>query len=189
MNKKELRKVIAQRKKSFSKDLLQEWSFSILRKLEVHPAFVQAQQVLLYYSLPDEVQTHEFIERWKDEKQIILPVVVGETELELRRYKGKQNMAKGAFGIKEPIGEAFKAFQNIDLVIIPGVSFDRQGNRLGRGKGYYDRLLPKINAAKIGICYDFQVSDEIPTSEFDIPMDEVLTETGFLSFTRPQNRV
>ena len=175
MNKKELRKLISQKKKSCSREQLQAWSSSLLSKLEVHPAFVGAKTVLLYYSLPDEVQTHAFIERWKDEKQIILPVVIGETELELRRYTGLDSLAKGAFGIEEPVGEAFEHFKEIDLAVIPGVGFDRKGNRLGRGKGYYDRLLPKISAPKIGICYAFQLLETIPTDAYDFPMDEVIT--------------
>lgn len=176
MDKKELRKSIAQKKKNCSPKQLQEWSSSLLCKLEVHPAFVRAKTILLYYSLPDEVQTHNFIERWKEEKRIILPVVVGPTELELRYYTGKQDLAKGAFGIEEPIGKVFDAFNEIDLAIIPGVGFDTNGNRLGRGKGYYDRLLPKINAPKIGICFRFQLASEIPTDCYDCPMDGIITE-------------
>ena len=187
MNKKELRKVITQKKKNCSQEQLKTWSSSLLNKLEVHPDFVHAQKILFYYSLPDEVQTHDFIERWKNEKEIILPVVVGETELELRRYTGRQDLAKGAFGIEEPVGKSFEAFQEIDLAIIPGVSFDHHGNRLGRGRGYYDRLLPKIKAKKIGICYGFQVSGLIPTDKYDFPMDAVLTEEGILFPTDAEN--
>lgn len=176
MDKKELRKIIAQRKKNCSQEQLMTWSSNLLSKLEAHPAFIQAKTILLYYSLPDEVKTHEFIERWKAEKQIILPVVIGPSELELRRYTGKQDLVKGAFGIEEPIGKIFNNFQDIDLAIIPGVGFDFNGNRLGRGKGYYDRLLPKIKAYKIGICYQFQLFEEIPTDQYDCPMNEILTE-------------
>ena len=180
MDKKELRKLIAQNKKRYSSEQLKEWSSCLLSKLEDSPNFVKAHTILMYYSLPDEVQTHDFIEKWKDEKKIILPVVVGATELELRCYSGKQDLIKGAFGIEEPAGKAFEAFEQIDLAIIPGVSFDASGNRLGRGKGYYDRLLPKLKAPKIGICYAFQVSKEIPTGPYDYPMDEVITENGLL---------
>ena len=181
MNKKELRKRISKNKKSYTQTQLMEWSSSLLSKLEDHPAFIEARTVLLYYSLPDEVQTHDFVEKWKDRKRIILPVVIGETELELRLYKGKHELKKGAFGIEEPCGKPFLDFEAIDLAIVPGVSFDPYGNRLGRGKGYYDRLLPKIKAPKLGICYKFQVTDAIPTDLYDFPMDEVLTEDGILT--------
>ena len=89
-------------------------------------------------------------------------------------YKGKA----GAYGIEEPTGENFTRFDEIEFGIIPGVSFDKQGNRLGRGKGYYDKLLPHLNSYNIGICYRFQAQKEIPAESFDRRMDEVWTEEG-----------
>lgn len=152
----------------------------MLEKLEQHPKFVSARTVLLYYSLGDEVQTHDFVEKWHRQKTILLPVVKGDA-LELRVYTGKQSLKTGeAYHIEEPIGEAFTAYDKIDFSVIPGVSFDAQGNRLGRGKGYYDKLLPLLPSYNIGICYDFQVSEKIPTEPFDRIMDEVWTENGKL---------
>ena len=118
----------------------------MLNKLEQYPAFQQAKTVLLYYSLKDEVQTHDFVERWSKTKNIVLPVVVGDY-LELRNYTGKQDLQTGSYNIEEPIGEIFNDYKSIDLAIIPGVSFDEEGNRLGRGKGYYDQLLPLLTSS------------------------------------------
>lgn len=75
------------------------------------------------------------------EKQILLPVVTGD-DLELRVYTGPGDLATGAYGIEEPTGALFTDYDAIDFIVVPGVAFDRNGNRLGRGKGYYDRLLP-----------------------------------------------
>lgn len=147
----------------------------MLDKLEQLPVFTEAETVLLYHSLKDEVYTHEFVEKWKGSKTILLPIVSGD-ELELRRYTGKQDMTIGSYGIEEPTGKLFTDFKSINLAIIPGVSFDSQGNRLGRGKGYYDRLLPKLSAYNIGICFSFQVSSYVPAEEFDRKMDAVLTD-------------
>jgi 5-formyltetrahydrofolate cyclo-ligase len=108
-----------------------------------------------------------------------LPVVVGD-KLELRQFEGVEKMQKGAFGIMEPQGEAFTDFDSIDLAIIPGVGFSPQGARLGRGKGYYDRLLPNLHCPKIGLALPCQIADEIPTDEWDIPMDEVIFGNGIL---------
>lgn len=131
--------------------------------------------MLLYHSLPDEVDTHAFIRRWSARKRILLPVVKGD-DLELRLYTGDDRLTEGAFHIDEPTGTAFTDYAAIDLAVIPGVAFDRQGNRLGRGKGYYDRLLPRIPTAyKLGLCFPFQVLNQIPAEAHDIPMDEVLT--------------
>ena len=131
--------------------------------------------MLLYHSLPDEVDTHAFIRRWSAQKRILLPVVKG-YDLELRLYIGDDRLTEGAFHIDEPTGTAFTDYAAIDLAVIPGVAFDRRGNRLGRGKGYYDRLLPRIPTAyKLGLCFPFQVLNQIPAEAHDIPMDEVLT--------------
>ena len=97
-------------------------------------------------------------------------------DLELRLYTGDDRLTEGAFHIDEPTGTAFTDYAAIDLAVIPGVAFDRRGNRLGRGKGYYDRLLPRIPTAyKLGLCFPFQVLNQIPAEAHDIPMDEVLT--------------
>lgn len=178
--KKQLRKAIAERKSQYRVNTLAEKTDKLLKHIETHPAFLKAGCVLLYHSLPDEVYTHAFVEKWKDSKTILLPVVVGDN-LKLRKYSGKQDMKKGSYGIEEPVGETFTNYEEIDLAIIPGVGFDARGNRLGRGKGYYDRLLPKLKAHKIGICFSFQIIEEIPIEEFDIMMDEVLTEEGFIT--------
>ena len=99
--------------------------------------------MLFYHSLPDEVDTHDFIRKWSGLKRILLPVVRG-NDLDLKPYTGDDRLTEGAFHINEPTGTAFTDYAAIDLAVIPGVAFDRWGNRLGRGKGYYDRLLPRI---------------------------------------------
>ncbi|MCF2574920.1 5-formyltetrahydrofolate cyclo-ligase, partial [Phocaeicola barnesiae] len=107
--KRQLRNWIKQQKKQYSPLQLTTWSTSLLDKLIDHPRFREAQTVLLYYSLPDEVRTHEFVERISQEKQVVLPVVTGD-ELELRRYSGKTDLKKGSFGIDEPTGEIVTDF-------------------------------------------------------------------------------
>ena len=142
MDKKELRRYIAQQKRNYSVAQKTEWSSSLFQKLEGHPLFLQAHTLLLYHSLPDEVQTHEFINHWHSYKRIVLPLVKGK-ELEFRYYEGEDSLQIGAFGIEEPTGSLVENLHEIELSIIPGVAFDRSGNRLGRGKGYYDRALSK----------------------------------------------
>lgn len=177
-DKQSIRTEIVLKKKQHTKEELNRLSNLLFNRLEKHPRFQTARAILLYYSLPDEVQTHEFIEKWSKEKDIILPVVKG-NELELRKYTAKANLTTGAFHIKEPTGEPFTKPSSIGLAFIPGVSFDRQGNRLGRGKGYYDRLLCNLSLYKIGICFQFQLCEtSLPANEQDIPMDEVWTENG-----------
>jgi 5-formyltetrahydrofolate cyclo-ligase len=172
--KKELRKQIKALKNMHASSNAQQ-SVDIMAALEKHPLFKSANIILLYHSLPDEVYTHAFLEKWYNRKQLLLPVVVGD-ELELRRFSSPNDLQVGAYNIQEPVGECFNDFSAIELVVVPGMAFDKQGHRLGRGKGYYDRLLPKLtNAYKLGVCFPYQYIEEVPTDEHDIRMDEVLT--------------
>ena len=82
-----------------------------------------------------------------------------------------------AYGILEPTGNIFPSLENIDLVIVPGMAFNRQGDRLGRGKGYYDKILKEASAAwKIGVCFDFQLVEELPVEAHDVRMDCVMCD-------------
>ena len=175
--KRQLRKQIREAKRSQQPDKLMAISAALLEQIEKHPRFIASDTVLLYHSLGDEVQTHAFVEKWSASKKVLLPVVQGDI-LVLRHYTGKECLQVGAFGIEEPEGEDFTGYDEIQLGIIPGMSFDRKGNRLGRGKGYYDKLLPLLHTYNIGICYRFQAREEIPAEPFDQPMDEVWTEEG-----------
>ena len=175
--KKQLRKEIREEKKRHSADELMALSSALLEQIEQHPRFIASDTILMYHSLSDEVQTHAFVDKWHTTKKVLLPVVQGDIMV-LRHYTGKSCLQQGSFGIEEPGGEDFTAYHEIDLGIIPGMSFDHQGNRLGRGKGYYDKLLPSLSSYNIGICYQFQAREEIPSESFDQPMDEVWTEEG-----------
>ena len=109
----------------------------------------------------------------RQEKRIILPTVVGDDiiPVELSENTG---FAVGDFNILEPQNEPYQG--DYDLIVVPGVAFDKNGNRLGRGRGYYDRFLCQHQAVtKIGICFDFQLVDEIPTEPTDIKMDEIIS--------------
>jgi 5-formyltetrahydrofolate cyclo-ligase len=145
---------------------------AVFRKVESFPAFLQAKNILIYWSLPDELPTHTVAEKWAADKQILLPSVKGEN-LIIKKYSGKDGLKKGAFGIEEPL-EDFDSRAFIDLVIVPGVAFDKNKNRLGRGKGYYDRFLEKIDAPKIGVGFDCQLIEKLPVEKFDVRMNKVV---------------
>lgn len=178
VDKKGLRKEIRARKKAAEPSDMLRQSQEICERVLLHPRWQQATTVLLYHALSDEVDTSLLLQQ--TDKRILLPVVVGE-ELELREYDGR--LKKGAFGIMEPKGESNALLVGGKdggeaLAIVPGMAFDTVGHRLGRGKGYYDRLfasLPSANVYKIGICYDFQLLEEVPAETHDIVMDEVIS--------------
>ena len=176
MDKASLRKYIKQQGRSFSKEQLAEWSSLLCKRLLSHSRIAAAHTVLLYHSLPDEVQTSELLRTLLNKgKTLLLPKITGDGLMELRIYNGEHDLCVGKYGIKEPTGEAYTYYNNIDVAVIPGVAFDVEGNRLGRGKGYYDRILPLLTSAyKIGLCFSFQIADNIPTETHDMKVDEVL---------------
>ena len=177
MDKKELRKQIRAAKKAVPFCEKCNRSAPIMQQVESLPQFKEAQTVLLYWSMEDEVQTHDFVNRWYKEKTLLLPCVDGD-DLRLRQYTGPECLKEGEqFGIGEPTGPEFTDLERVEMIIVPGVAFDRTGNRMGRGRGFYDRLLKSTpRAFKVGVAFNFQMVDRVPTEDFDVPMDAVLTE-------------
>ncbi len=174
--KNRIRKEIRRLKNELSEIDRQVISLTVLRKLEALPEFTSAKTVLIFWSMDDEVDVRDFIAKWADRKKFILPSICGD-ELSLKEFAGVEKLIAGdLYSIPEPEGKPFNEFNEIDLVIVPGVAFDRNNNRLGRGKGYYDRILSQLKGKTplIGICYDFQMVEEIPTEPHDVKMDGVI---------------
>ncbi len=146
----------------------------VFEQLENTAAFMLADKILMYHSLPDELSTHRFLDKWQSRKRFFLPRVNG-VNLEILPYD-ESRLELGAFHIEEPTGTDTIAPEEIELIIVPGVAYDRSGNRLGRGKGFYDRLLASTRATKIGVGYEFQIVDEIPVDPFDVKMDMVISQ-------------
>ena len=165
-----------QLKKRYTAQQLQEMSESVISALLDSPYVKKASTIMLYYSLPDEVFTHDVIKTLVAEgKKVLLPVVIDDENMELREYHDDNDLTLGAYNIMEPTGKLFTDYESIDLAVVPGMMFDLQGNRLGRGKGYYDRFLKKIRGTyKIGICFKFQITDNVPCGRNDVLMDEVI---------------
>ncbi|MFW5975023.1 MAG: 5-formyltetrahydrofolate cyclo-ligase [Bacteroidota bacterium] len=174
--KEALRKQIRALKKQVSSHEKIRRSKSILDKVEKLEAFQLSHVVMVYWSMSDEVHTHDFIKKWTKFKSIVLPVVKGD-KLELRFFEGEHSLIPGEhYGIMEPVGTLLQDIYQIDMIIVPGVAFDKQNNRLGRGKAYYDKLLKKNRAYKVGVCFDFQVVDQVPVDENDVPVNMVISE-------------
>jgi len=179
MEKSELRKQIRDLKRAVPPEEKLRRSEAVMRQVEMMPEFQKAQVVLLYWSMADEVQTHSFVNRWYCDKTLLLPCVDGDNLL-LRQYTGPECMVAGEqFGIGEPDATLpeFTDLNAVEMIIVPGVAFDRKGNRMGRGRGFYDRLLKSTpNAMKVGVAYSFQMLDSIPVEPHDVKMDRVLIE-------------
>ncbi len=175
IEKKELRRQIRQLKNKFTDSERTAQGALIQDMLESSESFQKAKSILLYWAMNDEVPTQNLVNKWYKEKAIYLPVINGD-DLKIVRYLGESSLVAGdKYGIPEPAGEAIDNEEDIELVIVPGVAFDRNNNRMGRGAGYYDRILRRIPAAKmIGLAFDFQMTENVPVEEHDIKMDEII---------------
>ena len=176
MTKQELRKLIRERKKQHSTEELKSFSREIASALlERIESMKQCHVILLYHSLPDEVCTHDIITSLvASGRKVLLPTVVGDT-LQLHEYVNDQLMdVSPTFGIQESQGPVFTDYSRIDLAVIPGMAFTPEGDRLGRGKGFYDRLIPLLSCPLVGLAFPFQMVDSIPTELHDRRVDEVI---------------
>ena len=187
--KEDLRREIRRLKQQYTPALLEELSEPIIARLRPH--LVDARVIMAYYSLPDEVNTHQLLDDLVAEgKTVLLPKVLDATTMELRLYTGPHDLAPGPFGIMEPSGSQYSPSSfllppssktsSIDVALIPGVAFDALGHRLGRGRGYYDRFLstmgtvPSVRPRLLGLCFDFQKVPSVPVDPTDIPVDQVI---------------
>ncbi len=144
--------------------------------------YINAKNILIYYPFRSEVDTTIIIERAiEDNKNIVLPKV-DNNKLKLFFVDSiPSQLEKGSYNIMEPIETACKEanIKELDLLVVPGVGFDKNFNRLGYGGGFYDRLLSDIkgDVKKIALCFDLQLVAAIPTSEHDLKVDAIITES------------
>lgn len=185
MRKEEIRRRIKAQKSLLSMKEKSEAAAKVFDSLEHSAAFMLADNILLYHSLPDELSTHEFIDRWHNKKHFFLPRVNG-VNLEILPYD-QSTLRLGAFHIEEPSGDELTSIENIEMVVVPAIAYDHRGNRVGRGKGFYDRLLADTKATKVGVVYDFQLVDDIETEPHDVKVDVVITESRIIT-VRHDNR-
>lgn len=179
MQKADVRKLIANRKRQHTEVELRVLSLAAVSNLLANPRLQAANTILLYYSMRGEVDTHELVERlYQEGKTVLLPRVTGEHEMALVKYTGKDCLKPaGGFHILEPQGEPvpLELYNNVQVAVIPGIAFTVDGKRLGRGGGYYDNILKLLGKTyKIGLAFQFQILGDIPTDNLDMRVDEVV---------------
>jgi 5-formyltetrahydrofolate cyclo-ligase len=175
--KKRLRELLKQKRRILTKEQVAEQSAIILAHLEQLPSFVAAKTVLIYYPTHNEVDLLPLIKKYKREKTFLFPVVHRQS-MDACPYEGNAKMHRGQFNIPEPTTEPYQG--DIDLILVPGVGFDKTGNRLGRGGGYYDKFIGRIGKKTllVGVGYDFQLVEEIPANSWDKRLDYVVTPSN-----------
>lgn len=181
-----LRKKLIEKRKSLSKEQVFEKSERIQQRLFNLDEFKNSSTILFYVSYDNEVFTHNMIkESISLRKKVIVPIsVIKDRTLLLSRLERFQNLQVGSYGILEPRPDTIKKtpIDKIDIMIVPGVGFDRSGHRIGHGKGYYDNLL-KIskNHLHIGLAFECQIVDQIPIESHDLPVKRIITEKRIIN--------
>lgn len=174
--KKEIRQQIRRAKETLtlSDKLMAEES--VLNRLKNNKHITSAKNIVAYWAMEDELPTQKIIETlWNNGQNIFLPIIVGD-EIEFRQYEGINSLkAEPKYGILEPTSPTTLSEEADAVVLVPGIAFSKNGARLGRGGGYYDKILARLrDAYKIGIAFRCQEREDIPTETFDIDMDEVI---------------
>ena len=181
MNKHDLRQQINQKRRMLPLGFQQKASHSICTTLKKHPAIKSASTIAIYYAIQGEANpfplTQELAKRW------LLPVVSSE-KMQFVSFTQGNDLIKNSYGILEPVDKTkVIATSTIDIILLPLVSFDSEGNRIGRGAGHYDRALAFMQQHAtekrpylIGISYEFQRTEKIKGESWDIPLDEIITE-------------
>lgn len=140
------------------------------------PEFARAKCVLLYCSNWSEVMTEGLLRKTIEQKGFCVLPYEDNGELGIAKISDISRLVFGKFGLKEPPRGDIVSPKEVDLAVIPGVAFDHEGNRLGYGHGYYDRLLRKLSCPAVGLAYEVQILDFIPSESLDAPVAKIVTE-------------
>ena len=175
MDKKQLRSAVRLQKQAMTKAEIEEKSQKLAQAFFATEHYQQAKTIYGYLPYNQEVRTVPILEQAiRDGKRVAVPRICG-TEMWFFYMDDFSLAEEGYRGIPEPPADAQKATDETALVLMPGVAFDLQGNRIGYGGGFYDRFLQlEPNHHTVALCYDFQVFPQLQTQEFDIPVDQVL---------------
>lgn len=183
--KPELRKIVRARLAQLQPDQIAEKSARICEAIARHPAWLEARVVCLFAAQATEPHV-ELLWKKIESRQICYPRVNG-IDLDLIRVGDPASLQTSRWQLREPIHDEANILApgQIDLLLVPGLAFSTDGERLGRGGGFYDRLIsnPQLRAHKIGVCFDVQLSDDLPLETHDRKVDEVISETGRVAAT------
>ncbi|MEN6349810.1 MAG: 5-formyltetrahydrofolate cyclo-ligase [Syntrophomonas sp.] len=169
-------------RKNLSPAQVADYSEKIARRLETLEPIKEARTVMGFFPINNEACLLTFLNNCLlDRRRVLLPRMEGDGNIIAVEFTGWEQTSTGKFGIREPLGTEF-AVGDIDVVLVPGLVFDKHGYRLGYGKGYYDRFLarPGIKAFKCGICYEFQLVEDVFPHQNDIPVNRIITEESEL---------
>lgn len=183
MPKRSIRQNLLMQRRALACDERLRLSRSAQYRLIDTDLFRQARQIALYAPIHGEVETQTLLATaLHNGKRVCFPRVNGEA-LDFILVDGPDDLARGAFGVAEPIGTSVVAAAELDLAVMPGVGFDRSGFRLGYGGGYYDRAFSAGRPKQLaGLAFGFQLIEELPAEDHDVRLDLVVTDSEVLAF-------
>ena len=170
-----LRKHLLEKRDSTSFDLMEIHSQKIISKLMKTKVISEAKSIGCYYSIGSEVQTVELITQLLEEKKIVSLPSISNGMMTFRKIEDLTKLEKGEFDIPEPKDNA-QVEEKHDVILVPCVGLDNEGNRIGYGAGFYDKYLEKKDLIKIGLSFSKQIVKTIPISEKDVKMEWIVTE-------------
>ncbi len=174
--KNQIRKEIRKKRESMTREEVISKSRKITEKFLNSEYYQNAETIMSYISIKNEIEMTEINRRvLEDRKTLLFPVIEGEY-IKAIKTDSLKKLEEKKFGVIEPVCGEESEKADIDLIIVPGVAFDKRGNRIGFGKGYYDRFLKGYRGKKIALAYEFQLVDRIETEEHDERVDEIITE-------------
>ena len=188
-DKKILRKEIIEKRNNINLVKREEKDKKIFNKFYETQYYNEAENIFIYISYASEINTKEIINKaLKDNKKIYVPRTEFKTRnMDAVRITSLDNLVESAYGILEPSTEMPHIDPNeLDLIVVPGVAFDRNGGRMGYGAGFYDRYFKKINKeniskiVKLALAYEVQMLDKVPMNEQDVPVNYIITENEFI---------
>lgn len=175
MDKKQLRKSMIQKRLALDEESYQHYCLQIQKQLEELKAFQEAQSIALYMSYRHEVDTRALMAKYFGKKEIFVPKCVGD-DLVFYKIESFDDVAKGYFGVDEPITNITRDINDIDFVVVPLLMFDDQRNRVGYGRGFYDRALKNYPHTTCGIAFSFQHVKDTEPHSLDVPLDMIITD-------------
>ena len=184
--KKSMRKEMRAKRSSMSKEERDIASHNIISRLIESSIYQESNTIMAYASMPEEIQLNELFDHaFKHDKTLAIPLIIGRGTMRPVFLPTIEDLEVGDFGIMTVRQDKrqFVEFSDIDCIIVPGAAFDRSGNRLGLGGGYYDRFLKNVpNAKRVALAFDYQLLDVIPAEPHDAQVDIIITESETLNF-------
>lgn len=185
MTKPEIRTYIKSLKRELSLSQIRSYSDLIQSQLFQHPSYLSCSQLFCYVSFNQEVITRDIISKALTQgKKVAVPKIAGD-EMNFFFIESLEELKPGILGILEPKAEneAIPLHSEQNLVIVPGIAFDHSKNRIGYGKGYYDRYFKKQIGAKmhkVALAFDFQILEQLPVDDYDEKVDQIITQSAII---------